>query len=293
MKPLLVVIPLILAFAICDSHAAPDPSAPEPMGQAEDNTKRTGGNTFRLRIQPYEDGNGNKMAISKQQVNLTIRIVRKRLAAMGMSKWRVAAQGADGILLQLPGGKPDASQRILKTLVRVGRLELREVNPRSDETGPDGKTLAARIEAGNEIVPGYRTFPYKHKDADGNEVSTPILLNRRPALGNSDIALATPSPQQADAVSITLNKLGADRMLALTKDMMPPRDRIAIVLDGVVLTAPVVRQVPLGKNFIIEGLREPGETQNLATALMNPLECALVVEPESDAEPSGEASKPK
>jgi SecD/SecF fusion protein len=50
------------------------------------------------------------------------------------------------------------------------------------------------------------------------------------------------------------------------------------VLDGEVISAPVVNQVPLGKQFIIEGLREPGEVQRLANALMNPLENPLVVE---------------
>ena len=46
------------------------------------------------------------------------------------------------------------------------------------------------------------------------------------------------------------------------------------MLDGEVISAPVVNQVPLGKQFIIEGLREPGEVQSLANSLMNPLENA-------------------
>ena len=50
------------------------------------------------------------------------------------------------------------------------------------------------------------------------------------------------------------------------------------MLDGEVISAPVVNQVPLGKQFIIEGLREPGEVQSLANSLMNPLENPLVVE---------------
>ena len=39
-------------------------------------------------------------------------------------------------------------------------------------------------------------------------------------------------------------------MIALTKNMRPQVDRIAIVLDGEVISAPVVNQVPLGKQFI-------------------------------------------
>ena len=99
----------------------------------------------------------------------------------------------------------------------------------------------------------------------------PILLNRRVALGSSDVAQAFPSQQQPDAVSVTLNGPGTDKMIALTANMRPGVDRIAIVLDGQVLSAPVIRSVPLGKDFIIEGLNDPGEVQNLANALTNPL----------------------
>ena len=75
-------------------------------------------------------------------------------------------------------------------------------------------------------------------------------------------------------------------MIALTKDMRPGVDRIAIVLDGEVISAPVVNQVPLGKHFIIEGLHEPGEVQSLANSLMNPLENALVVEEMRNVSPT-------
>jgi SecD/SecF fusion protein len=58
------------------------------------------------------------------------------------------------------------------------------------------------------------------------------------------------------------------------------------VLDGEVISAPVVNQTPLGKQFIVEGLREPGEVQHLASALMNPLENPLVVEMEDTVSPT-------
>jgi SecD/SecF fusion protein len=133
------------------------------------------------------------------------------------------------------------------------------------------------VDAKIEIIPGYRAYKMKGKDSEKTEFTRPILLNRRMALGGSDIANATPSPQQNDAVAITLNSAGEDKMIALTKDMRPGVDRIAIVLDGEVISAPVVNQVPLGKQFIVEGLNEPGEVQSLANALMNPLENPLVV----------------
>jgi SecD/SecF fusion protein len=236
-----------------------------------------GGSSFSLTIQPRADADGNAMPITPQQVDQAIMVIEKRLNSMGTAEPIIARQGANGILLQMPGVEPEESARIRTTLEKVAKLELREVSPRNEEVGPDGKSLAARVLAGSEIIPGYRAFEHKSKDEDGNEIKRPILLNRRAALGGSDIALATPSPQQADAVAITLNGDGTDKMIALTKNMQTGKDRIAIVLDGEVISAPVVQQVPLGKQFIIEGLREPGEVQSLANSLMNPLENALVV----------------
>ncbi len=245
-----------------------------------------GGSSFSLRVQERESDSGEKMPVTVQQVDQAILVIEKRLNSMGTAEPLIARQGSNGILVQMPGVEPEESARIRATLEKVAKLELREVSPRSKEPGPDGKTLAQRVQDGSEIVPGYRAFTLKGKDDDGNEYKRPILLNRRMALGGKDIASAVASPQQADAVDITLNSDGTDKMIALTKNMRAGQDSIAIVLDGEVISAPVVNQTPLGKRFIIEGLREPGEVQGLANSLMNPLENALVVEEERTVSPT-------
>jgi SecD/SecF fusion protein len=245
-----------------------------------------GGSSFSLRVQEREADDGTKMPVTIQQIDQAILVIEKRLNSMGTAEPLIARQGANGILVQMPGVEPEESARIRATLEKVAKLELREVSPRSEEPGPDGKSLAQRVQDGSEIVPGYRAYTLKGKDEDGNEYKRPILLNRRMALGGSDIADAVPSPQQADAVAITLNGDGTDKMIALTKNMREGQDRIAIVLDGEVISAPTVNQVPLGKQFIIEGLREPGEVQSLANSLMNPLENPLVVDEERTVSPT-------
>ncbi len=257
--------------ALCVLAASP------PQERLKGGIDILGGSSFALKIQPKITADGTELPITPSQVDQAITVIEKRLNGMGTAEPIIARQGQDGILLQMPGVEPAESDRIRTTLEKVAKLELREVSPRNSEVGPDGKSLAERVLNGSEIIPGYRAYQHKSKDADGKEIKIPILLNRRTALEGSDIALATPSPQQADAVAITLNSAGTDKMIALTKDMRPGVDRIAIVLDGEVISAPVVNQVPLGKQFIVEGLNEPGEVQNLANALMNPLENALQV----------------
>ncbi|MCF7732446.1 MAG: protein translocase subunit SecD [Akkermansiaceae bacterium] len=234
-----------------------------------------GGSSFSLKIQPRKDDNGTEMPVTAQQAEQAKKVIQKRLDAYGNKEAIIATQGADSILVQMPAVGPEESEAVRQVLQKVAKLELREVSKRNDEVGADGKTLAQRVAQKLEIVPGYQAYIYKHKDEEGNELQTPILLNKRIALGGSDIAQAFPSPQQADAVSIVLNGPGTDKMIALTMPMTARQDRIAIVLDGEVISAPVVNSTPLGKDFIIEGLNEPGEVQSLASALMNPLENAL------------------
>ncbi len=245
-----------------------------------------GGSSFTLHIQPRVSDSGEEMPITPSQVEQAIIVIEKRLNGMGTAEPIIARQGSNGILLQMPGVEPAESQKIRSTLEKVAKLELRKVSENSEEPGPNGKTLAERVLHEGEIAVGKRAYLLKGKDEDGNEYKRAILLERRSALGGSDIALATPSMQQADAVDITLNGKGTDKMIALTKNMRPQQDRIAIVLDGEVISAPVVNQVPLGKRFIIEGLREPGEVQNLANSLMNPLENALVVDEMRNVSPT-------
>ena len=245
-----------------------------------------GGSAFSLRIQPKENANGDPMPVTVEQVDEAIRVIEDRLNARGTGEPLIARQGDDGIIVQMPGIEPEESAEVRLILETVAKLELREVSTRNNEVGSDGRTLAQRVLDGEEIVPGYRAYELTQEDEDGNELTTPILLNRRSALGGSDISFATPSPSRSDAVDITLNGDGTDKMIALTQNMRPNIDRIAIVLDGVVLSAPVVQSVPLGKNFVINGLDEPGETKELSNALMNPLENKLIVEQERTVSPT-------
>lgn len=244
-----------------------------------------GGSSFSLRIQPREDEEGNQQPITQEQINQAITVIEQRLNSMGTAEPQISQQGDDGILVQMPGVEPEESARIRGVLEKVAKLELREVSQRTGEVGADGKDLATRVMEKSEIIPGYRAYMLTQKDQDGKETSRPILLNRRVGLGGSDIAVAYPSQQQADAVSITLNAEGTDKMIALTQNMQPGRDSIAIVLDGVVISAPTVQSVPLGKQFEVSGLHEPGEVKELANALMNPLENPLVVDEERTVSP--------
>lgn len=270
---------LIGVCALCITAATP------PKERLKGGIDILGGSSFLLRVQPRDSGDGEKTPVTPTEVEQAIVIVEKRLNSMGTAEPLIARQGNDKILLQMPGVEPEESAAIKETLGKVAKLELRQVSPRSEEVGADGRTLAARVEAGDEIVPGYRAYMLKGKTEEGVEYSRPILLNRNAALEGSDVATAYPSPTQPDAVSVTLNNPGMEKMIRLTRDMNFGVDRLAIVLNDEVLSAPVV-QVALSKQFEISGLRDPGEPKALSEALMNPLGNPLIIEDSRELSPS-------
>ncbi len=235
-----------------------------------------GGSSFSLRVQSRLSEDGvTKEPVTATQIDQAKKVIEQRINGMGNAEPLISQQGSDGILLQMPGIDPEESKRIRTILEKVAHLELRQVHPDSDQ-----------LSQTKEFVPGYKLFTLKRKNKEGVETSSPILLNRRVALGGSDIKSAAPSSMSIGTVDITLNSAGEDKMIELTRNMTPGKDSIAIVLDGEVISAPVVQSVPLGRRFEVNGLDKPGEAVNLSNALMNPLENPLVVEEERTVSPT-------
>ncbi len=244
---------------------------------ANDKLAEKGGHSILLSLEERVNDSGAKIPVTKEAVEESIRVIKKRLEGMGIDQMIVNQEGEAGILLKLPGVGAEQAGRFGAMLEKTSLLALHEVNPKNDEIAADGKSLAQRVQDGDEIVPGYRAYTLKGKTRDGNDFETPILINRRKALGSDEIASASLSVQHADAVDVTLSASGTDKMIALTTNMRPGFDRIAIVMDGEVISAPVLQGVPLGKHFVINGLDKPGEAKSMAISLMHPLENPLKV----------------
>jgi len=234
-----------------------------------------GGSSFTLRVQPTIGPNGEKVPVTANAVSQAILTVEKRLNQDGSADLKIVAQGEDRILVEMPGIAPEDAKRIRTILEKIAKLELKAVHP-------DTRVLANKVAADpdNEIVPGYELKVLKDTNEDGNATSENILVKSRAALDGTYIVHAQelygPYEGQLD---VQLNKEGATKMFDLTKKMNHGRDRLAIVLDGKVLSAPTV-QSSLSQKFQISGMGTAKEAKALAAALLNPLKNGLVVEEE-------------
>jgi SecD/SecF fusion protein len=242
-----------------------------------------GGSSFTMRVQPREDEDGKQVAVTAKDTDNAIKIIEKRISEGGTQEAVIFRQGVNRLVVQMAGITPESAAALRKKLEETAKLELREVHPQSIQ-------LADQVAKGEHIEPGYKAFDHKYKIEEGTpdekEIVDKILLNRRAAIVGSDIQTAYSDASGIGQVGITLTSEGENKMIAITSPMNEGRDRIAIVLDGVVISAPVVQSKPLGKNFQITGLNAPGEAIRLAQNLMNPLSNALIVDEERTVSPT-------
>lgn len=236
-----------------------------------------GGSSFTLRVQPTIGPDGTKLPVTATAVDQAIQTVEKRLNNLGTADLLIVAQGSDRILVQMPGVSPEEASNVREILEKIAKLELKLVHPESSALAA---SLAAENEADRVLPPGYKLYLLEDEDEDGKIVSEPILLKRRSSLDGSYIVHAQElyGPYEGK-LTVELNAEGSNKMLELTSKMEHGVDRLAIVLDDKVLSAPVV-QSTLGKNFEISGMKDAVEAKGIAAALLNPLKNPLLVEEE-------------
>jgi SecD/SecF fusion protein len=236
-----------------------------------------GGSSFTLRVQATVGPEGVEVPVTSAAVEQAILTVEKRLNNFGTADLLIVAQGSDRILVQMPGVTPEEAANVRKILEKIAKLELKAVHPESRALADN---LAAEDEADRVLPPGYKLYVLEDEDDDGQIIKENILLKRRSALDGSYIVHAQElyGPHEGE-LTVELNSEGARKMFDLTSKMRHGVDRLAIVLDGKVLSAPKV-QDSLGSNFQISGMKDAAEAKSIAAALLNPLKNPLIVEEE-------------
>jgi hypothetical protein len=81
-----------------------------------------------------------------------------------------------------------------------------------------------------------------------------LFVEKKAIVTGADVKSATRSPHQSDTLEVALTDQGGLKLSAATEDAHGDM-RIAIFIDDKVVSAPVVN-MKLGRNFVIEGLKE-------------------------------------
>ncbi len=180
----------------------------------------------------------------------SIETIRRRVDALGTTEPIIQRQGADRILVQVPGfNDPEQLKRIINT---TARLTFQLV----DQSMSVEEAISTRPPPGSSV--------YQSQD----ESEGPYLLRNEVIVGGEDLVDAQPGfDQQTNEpiVSFRFNASGGRRFGQVTAENVGRP--FAIVLDKKVISAPVIREPILGGSGQISGNFTVAQVNELAIQL--------------------------
>ncbi|MBM4329507.1 MAG: protein translocase subunit SecD [Deltaproteobacteria bacterium] len=193
----------------------------------------------------------------RQSVRQAVDTIRNRVDDLGVAEPDVVLHGEDRIIVQLPGLREDTN-RAIDIIKRTARLEFKLV----DEKGDLNAALKGQIPPGDEIL-----YQLDRNPRTGAVTRTPYLLKKQVLMTGDVLTDARPRTGQ-DArwvVAIEFNRRGAQLFDRITGDHV--RERLAIILDNRVYSAPVINERIGGGRAEISGRFTPEEASDLALIL--------------------------
>ncbi|WP_302014771.1 hypothetical protein [uncultured Akkermansia sp.] len=138
----------------------------------------------------------------------------------------------------------------------VPSLSVRMVHPDNEELVREGKPAPE----------GYTPYEYEFGDYHGKKRKERLFLKNTPVITEADVERAAVDLSRPAHLNITLNAKGGRAMKTATSAMKLGRDRLAIVVQGKVNSAPTVQAI-LSTSIAITGLDGENEAANLAELL--------------------------
>jgi preprotein translocase subunit SecD len=182
-------------------------------------------------------------------VQQNIQILRNRVNELGVAEPIVQQQGADRIVVQLPGVQDTA--RAKDILGRTATLEIRMVN---DDPGVLEAALNGNVPVGSDL----------YKDRNG----IPSVVRRQAVLTGDRIQDAQPgfdSRNNQPIVSVNLDASGGRIIRDISRENLKKRMAILLVEKNKteLITAPTIQE-ELGSRFQISGQMTTRETKDIA-----------------------------
>ncbi len=224
-----------------------------PMLRPVARTEEGGRVVVKLGLDPAE-----AKRLEKYAVDQAIETIRNRVDQFGVTEPTIVPQGERRILIQLPGIKDP--ERAIRLIGKTAQLEFRLLaeDVSVDEALKNGPPPGTEILYEHEVDPVTRQVVGRR----------PLVVQKRVLMGGDVITDARVQiDQRYNEPYVTLNfdKRGARMFERITAENVGKR--LAIVLDGVVQSAPVIRERIGGGRAQITGRFSLEEARDLAIAL--------------------------
>jgi len=219
--------------------------------------------------------------IKKSAVNQALEVIRNRIDQFGVAEPVIVRQGANEIVVQLPGIKDP--ERAMKLIGQTAQLEFKLV---ADTEGIDlWKLVNQALQSGqwswgqnikvlnralqNQLPPGTEIYFESNINKEtGQEVKTPLLVQSQVMMTGDmvkDAQVRIGGTFNEPLVSLDLTGRGSKIFAKVTSENVGRR--FAIILDEVVKSAPVIREKILGGSAQITGNFTYEEASDLAIVL--------------------------
>ena len=170
--------------------------------------------------------------LKRKIIEQSIEIVRRRIDELGTKEPVIQSQGEDRIVVQLPGLQ---NPEYVKTLLgKTAKMAFHMVD--SSSTAADARR--GRLSANSKLVQG--------------DMGETYVISRKPVVSGENLVDAQVSFQEgAPVVSFKFNSYGGKKFGEATKNNIG--ERLAIVLDNEVISAPTIQSAILGGSGVITG----------------------------------------
>jgi SecD/SecF fusion protein len=233
----------------------------ESKGKIKQGLDLKGGVSFVLKI---DDAKFDGLAAGEkvEQLNKAIDIIRQRIDGLGVSEPLVRIFGDNCIEVQLPGVSTKDNPEIVDSVKKPAKLEFRLLFPSSTKENKSG-----RAPIGYEIMSIDRS--------GGEGVEDYVFVKKIPEMTGSMVKRAAVVVGQYGEyeISLTMTDEGARRFEKITSENV--NQRLGIVLDGKLYSAPTIRSAIRDGRASISGNFSQREAFELANVLNNPLEVEL------------------
>ncbi|GAB4526386.1 MAG: protein translocase subunit SecD [Parvularculaceae bacterium] len=183
-------------------------------------------------------------------VRQAVEVVRRRIDALGTREPAIQRQGSERIVVQVPGESDP--ERIKDLIGRTAKLSFHMV----DSSVSIQDALAGRIPPGSELLPS------------DNPAEPYVLIRSRADITGDMLTGASAGPAQDQVgfqVNFQMDTRGARRFADITRENVGRR--FAIVLDGRVISAPVIQSPIPGGSGRITGNFDAASANDLAILL--------------------------
>lgn len=199
--------------------------------------------------------------IRDYSVDQGLETIRNRIDQLGLTEPVVLREGAERIVVQLPGlDDPDRAMRIIG---KTAQLEFKVV-------ARDQTALSASIEDPAKVPAGLELLWERRRDpiTGQNLKPVPMLVEKKvlmtgEALANAEVRIG--SSYNMPVVGLEFTPEGG-RLFDEVASKIVGR-QLAVILDGTIYSAPNIKQASYGGSAVIEGSFSDSEARDLALVL--------------------------